>query len=61
MNIFHADPYKFGKGRQFKKYTSEPGICLTYRSVDFLLLRVGYVRLGKEELEYWNTAKESLF
>ena len=29
MNIFHADPYKYGKGRQYKKYTSELGICLT--------------------------------
>ena len=29
MNIFHADPYKSGKGRQYKKCTSELGIFLT--------------------------------
>ena len=44
MNIFHADLYKSGKGRQYKKCTSEPGICLTYRSVDFLFLAIRFMR-----------------
>ena len=44
MNIFHADPYKSGKGRQYKKYTSEPGICLTCRSVDFHFLVIWLIK-----------------
>ena len=44
VNIFHAGPYKSGKGRQYKKCTSEPGICLTYKSVDFLFLVTRFMK-----------------
>ena len=37
MNVFYSDPYKSGKGRQYKKCSSEPGIW----SVDFLFLIFG--------------------
>ena len=35
--------YYFGKGRQYKKCTSEPRICLTYKSVDFLFLAIQFM------------------
>ena len=38
MNIFYADQYKSGKGRQYKECPSEPRICLAYKSVDFFIL-----------------------
>ena len=44
MNMFYADPYKSGKERQYKKCTYEPGICLTYRSVDFLFLVIWFMK-----------------
>ena len=44
MNIFYAGPYKSGKGRQYKNCTSEPGICLTYKSVDFLFLVTRFMK-----------------
>ena len=37
MNVFYSDPYKSGKGRQYKKCSSKPGIW----SVDFLFLIFG--------------------
>ena len=43
MNTFYSDPYKSGKGRQYKTCTSEPGICLTYKSVDFLFLVIQFM------------------
>ena len=44
MNIFYADPYNSGKGREYKKCTSEPGIFLTHKSVDFLFLVIRFMR-----------------
>ena len=44
MNIFYADPYNSGKGREFKKCTSEPGIFLTHKSMDFLFLVIRFMR-----------------
>ena len=51
MNIFHADSYKSGKERQYKKCTSEPRICRTWRSVDFLFL---VIRFMKCWLQHWS-------
>ena len=44
MNILHADPYKSGKGRQYKKCACEPAIFLMYRLVDFLLLVIWFIK-----------------
>ena len=44
MIIFQADPYKSGKGGKSMTWTSEPGICLTYSSVDFLFLVIWLIR-----------------